>query len=222
MDNSGLKANYEDLITFKPPQVIDIGLNEGILINQQAKIFNALRRNNMTVKEIHQLYYIPEENAYEKSERTIYRYLKKLEEAGIVVIGGRRVTEGKLTVENIYCLASRFFYYAEPRVEWWSTKEAIEASKHLSALIHELMPDKEIPADMIYQFYKTLAEQDRDITLELINFIDKEYARNNKVVKNLIALDHPHDRRLILFTVSILTFLRNFDLIDKFKKTAEN
>ncbi|MFX0092162.1 MAG: hypothetical protein ACFFBD_10410, partial [Candidatus Hodarchaeota archaeon] len=70
---------YREFITFEPKAVKFLQKNEMNLVDEHHLIIKALRNKNMTVKEIHGLYYKSEKKAFEYNIKTIYRHLEKLD-----------------------------------------------------------------------------------------------------------------------------------------------
>jgi len=86
--------DYQDYITFKPQALIFLSDKGTDLVHEHSLIISGLRKRPMTVKEIHNLYYDIDNNKHTKAIKTIYRYLEKLEEEGLVTVAGHRITEG--------------------------------------------------------------------------------------------------------------------------------
>ncbi len=63
-------------------------------------ILKILKKEPMTVKELENAY--EEETSKRKSNKTIYRYLKTLEDANLVIPAGQLVITGKTATETIY------------------------------------------------------------------------------------------------------------------------
>ncbi|MHA1346604.1 MAG: hypothetical protein ACTSVO_04125 [Candidatus Heimdallarchaeaceae archaeon] len=99
-------------------------------------VISALREGPMTVKQITEKYNesvrhkaiklgIPKD-AFEKmkrSEKTIYRYIKKLTDLEIVTISGQRLVIGKTATENLYSRSSKVFLLYNRENRWWDESE---------------------------------------------------------------------------------------------------
>ncbi len=73
-------------------------------------ILKILRNEPLTVKELVIAY--AEDTGKEKSNKTIYRYLKTFEEAGLIIPAGQLVVTGKTATETIYGRSARAFFLA--------------------------------------------------------------------------------------------------------------
>lgn len=209
-------SDYTDIMSYKPIHLTTINYEQGILINEHSKIFNALRKKNLTVKDVHKLYYNGKTGEYAKSERTVYRYIKRLEDAGIIKAGGKRITEGSRVMERVFCLFAHHYYYSEPSMEWWDSQEAITLSGNIAAFFKEIFPTKKLDhqkaVESIYELLKTNVKLDFDISKELIAL-----KKENESIQELLSVDHPDDQRLFVIVVRLLLYVRNHDLYEKFR-----
>lgn len=104
------EPSYKDYIEYQQETVKNITIEQSELVEKYYPIIKALREKSMTVKEIHDLYYDKEKKKHEYTIKTIYRYLDELEEAGLVVVAGHRVTEGSRVLEKLYTRTAKIFY----------------------------------------------------------------------------------------------------------------
>ncbi|MCK5670840.1 hypothetical protein KAI10_05620, partial [Candidatus Bathyarchaeota archaeon] len=70
-------AEYEDYIIDKPERFKLMPESVFSLAKEHGAIMDALARANLTVKEIHDLYSLPD-GKYSKTLKTIYRYMDTL------------------------------------------------------------------------------------------------------------------------------------------------
>ncbi|MFW9923937.1 MAG: hypothetical protein ACFFDW_11690 [Candidatus Thorarchaeota archaeon] len=139
MNHSISKNQYKDFITFEP-KIIDYLTKEQIeLIEKYGIILKKLRGKNMTVKEIYNLFYDAEAKTHTYSLKTIYRYLEKLVDGGIVVISGHRETKGSRQVEKLYTRTSNI--YLTQKDEEHSTQK-ISYHKKLSEKVSSILVEK--------------------------------------------------------------------------------
>ncbi len=95
------------------PQKIKLLLN-----NELYPIIALLRHGNFTAKEITELYSTYSGSGYKpKSEKTIYRYLKELKEAGLIDEVGQRVIKGQTATEKIWGRTAKVFYIQQEEGE---------------------------------------------------------------------------------------------------------
>lgn len=107
-------------------------------------ILKLLKKEPMTVKELEEEYELLTEK--KKSNKTIYRYLKTLEEAGLVVPAGNLVTTGKTATETIYARTAMGFYMKGSDHCFWDTEKADRIVENVGFLLEPLFEGKK--ADM--------------------------------------------------------------------------
>ncbi|MFW9851063.1 MAG: hypothetical protein ACFFF4_18205, partial [Candidatus Thorarchaeota archaeon] len=80
------KPEYEDFVTGKPELVRILTQEQMDLATEHMDILKELVRKNLTVKEIHTLFWDSSKQEYSKTIKTIYRYMDALEETGLVKV----------------------------------------------------------------------------------------------------------------------------------------
>jgi len=122
------EPEYKDFIEKKPQVVMKVNsrqmelLSEHILITQ-----NLGKREQMTVKEIHELYWDEKEKKHGKTLKTIYRYMDLLEEQGIVQVAGHRKPKGSHLTEKLYSRKATVYFEEEAKpTKWWTEEEGIK------------------------------------------------------------------------------------------------
>ena len=119
-------TTFKDYITEKPDVVIEISPEKRSLLREHRKIMFALsEKKYLTVKEIHELFWMSEKKKYGKSMKTIYRYMDLLENADLVKVAGHRKQKNSRMTEKLYCRSALLYYDKEtPSMEkWWKTPE---------------------------------------------------------------------------------------------------
>ena len=102
-------------VLVKKPSFLKIIRSEktiGILKDQNHyPILKILKKapDGKTVKELEEAY--EKETGKKKSNKTIYRYLKTLEEAELVISAGQLVVSGKTATETIYARSAIAFFF---------------------------------------------------------------------------------------------------------------
>ncbi len=138
------KQEFQDIITFEQEGVRiikDKKLQEIFYDEGYSPVIWALRDKPLTVKEILEKYnqYVAiniKKHGFKKeeekkkientqrSEKTIYRYLKDLENLGIIAKAGQRVVIGKTATENLFCRTARIFLLENVKEGWWECEES--------------------------------------------------------------------------------------------------
>ena len=154
--------DYRDIITFEQQPVLIIG-NEEKIDYKDAKtgekksvlkasllgdplyspILTALKKGPLTVRELEKAY---EKLANEpKSDKTLYRYLKFLEKAGLVAPAGQRVTVGKTATEALYARTAKLFYASFAYNDLWECSFCNEVLTKVAKILslREDMPEQD-------------------------------------------------------------------------------
>ena len=122
------EQNYKDFIEKESELVMKVNPKQSKLLSEYVLITKNLgEKGKMTVKEIHELYWDEKKNKYDKTLKTIYRYMDLLEENNIVQVSGHRKPKGSHLTEKLYCRTSMIYFEEEPeRTQWWIEKEVMK------------------------------------------------------------------------------------------------
>ena len=103
----------QDVVTYRQ-KVIRVITDEETGNNFQDEnlmlVLKFLRKGPMTIQDLEAAFRTA---GYEKSEKTIYRYLHKLVQAGLVAKAGKRITsiqEDNLTSQTLYSRSAKVFF----------------------------------------------------------------------------------------------------------------
>ena len=83
----------------------------------------------MTVRDLEKAYKEAAEKteSFEpKSDKTIYQYLKILEQADLIKPAGQRMNIGKTVTETLFSRTASVFLILGEEPEWWKSKEGLE------------------------------------------------------------------------------------------------
>ena len=133
------KPEYEDFISTPSDTIKFVKKKQMALMDEYIDIIRALSGKNMTVKELHSLFWDPEKRKFGKTIKTVYRHLDTLENAGLVkVVGHRKPVNSRLT-EKLYSRAAKVFFLEEKDrgPKWWETKEGESQIEELVTVIWE-------------------------------------------------------------------------------------
>lgn len=104
-------------MTFQPEIVKIVCEEDKLALLKDPKyvpIIKMLRKRPMTVKEIEAEYNQGfEDESDKKSDKTLYRYLKELENAALVIPTGQRVVIGRTATETLYGRTAKIFYLGQ-------------------------------------------------------------------------------------------------------------
>ncbi|MHA2098494.1 MAG: hypothetical protein ACW99A_07390 [Candidatus Kariarchaeaceae archaeon] len=214
LDKDITQPNYQDMVTYKPAIILDINPEQRYLINQYYQIIEGLRKGNLTVKEIHQLYWEPRENKPTKTLKTIYRYLDILEESGVVAVAGQRMTIGSRITEKVYCLTAEYFHDSELELNFWDKEESEGFAKKVGILLSEVLDNEHFKEDESSKVIQDLLQLQSN--LEYFNILEIiEKIRNSPDLRKSLESSNFDEHTLISFTSQILVLVRNIELIAK-------
>ncbi len=177
MNNESLSnnddKNYQDFKTYKPQTLKYLAKEQEELVETHLLIISNLRKQEMTAKEIHNLYYDDKGKKHSKTIKTIYRYLEKLEAAELVTIAGHRITKGSRVAEKLYSRTARVFI-----LESFESDMCEETSNEIIQMIIKLIgPLFEIEETNINAFKKNFSqffEQLPQQSSELLEILAKD------------------------------------------------
>ena len=115
---------YQDIIDYKPAilKVLKDEKSLKLLENPNCEMMiPILRKGPMTVQEITKAFNEIADNSSSietKSAKSIYRYLKALEEVGVVATAGQRLVMGKTATEKLYTRTARVFELRLKYIDW--------------------------------------------------------------------------------------------------------
>ena len=172
------------VITFKPkfiefirdPEIIEI-----LRDKNHFPILKLLKKSPMTVRELEEGY--EEETGKKKSNKTIYRYLKTLEEAQLVRPAGNQVITGKTATETIYARTALAFYMKDDGEKWWNSESSLSLVENVGKMLGPIFSgscDVEKLRKLMKEF-SMKGEEQLEFIAEKIGddlakaFIDKEF-----------------------------------------------
>ncbi|MBN1328238.1 MAG: hypothetical protein JXA54_02080 [Candidatus Heimdallarchaeota archaeon] len=168
------EANFKDYIEKEPEFIVYMNLEQAKIVDSYMPIILALRKKPMTVKEIHNLYLDKENQKHTFTIKTIYRYLEKLETAGLVQVAGHRVTEGSRVLEKLYSRTGKIFFlkpdesYLEHKKEYRK-----KISTNLMTIMKEYYNKPDLSETDFSEVLTTFMELEHKQIDDIISFISK-------------------------------------------------
>ncbi len=132
--------------------ISDPKITELIKDKHHYPILKLLKQEPMTVKELEEAY--DEHTGKKKSNKTIYRYLKSLEIAGLVRPAGNLITTGKTATETIFSRTAMAFYSIDEDDDFWSTESARKIASNVCILLKPLFGNKKCDVDKMQEVLK--------------------------------------------------------------------
>lgn len=214
LDKNNAIPDFQDMINFDQGIILDINSEQRYLINKYHIIFEGLQKRNLTVKEIHQLYWQPRENKPTKTLKTVYRYLAILEENRIVAVAGQRMTKGSRITEKVYCLTAEYFHDSEIDLAFWDSKEAKPFAENVGILLSKVLDNEKFKDETSTKIIQDLLQFSSGTQyFNILEIIDK--LRASSELRKEIESAKFNEHEIISFTSQLLSLIRNIELIRK-------
>jgi len=208
---------HQDVITFKPERIkiiYDRKINEVLLDPNHGPIIRGLRKGPMTVREIEETYAneaanIPDLEA--KSDKTIYRYLKVLEKADLVVPAGQRVVIGKTATETLFSRTADVFITGQSEHEYWSCETGKDLCDKMALMLTKIFGDKKADKDCIMKF---MNEFDAIGNKYIINLIEEA---DDEMIDLITGIDWAYKDKILNYVTIFAIALNNPELFEKLR-----
>ena len=172
-----LSVEVQDVITYNQKIVSyikDVEIAKYFYDKDFGLLLQFLRSGPKTLKEIEGAYKIADN---EKSDKTIYRYIKDLTESGLVVEAGKRIftdEQNKNKTVTIFMRTAKVFY---DHTKTWKTHEQTKDKDEkmnklytaLKILLESKYEGKEFSIDYISKIYNTIYNEGDELALETID-----------------------------------------------------
>ena len=109
---------------------------------------------------------------YPKSDKTLYRYLKTLQDANLVKTAGQRVILGKTATEKLFSRTAYAFHLVNEQIDFWQTSDGIKLTKTLGTILQPLIPNKKVNIEKLGQFIEKLSS-------ERINMLEQMFSSSD-------------------------------------------
>ncbi|NHJ47592.1 MAG: hypothetical protein FK733_07380 [Asgard group archaeon] len=224
--------SYEDIITRKPKKVhviTDQNVRQTYRTPEYMPIVSALGHKYSTIKEIVVEYNkivtaniekmdIDREEKNKRikqatrKDKTIYRYVKKMVEAGLVLAAGKRVKMGQIASETLYCRAGFIIHFKPDYKKLWDTEEYDVILDRIKLFVQKSDPALKVTKKSI-----------KELILKIEEYYDVLYSSNlEKLVDEkssfISGLSVRQSELLTELSQNILLMLN----IDHFKNELEN
>tara|TARA_B100000287_G_scaffold276734_1_gene260676 strand:+ start:202 stop:852 length:651 start_codon:yes stop_codon:yes gene_type:complete len=173
MNDEGSSVKFTDIIEFKPEliQVIhDTEISKLIIDDLYLPILKVLRKGPMTVKEIEKEYNKIANSP--KSDKTLYRYLKTLQDANLVKTAGQRVISGKTATEKLFSRTAYAFHLVNEQIDFWQTSDGIKLTNTLGTILQPLIPNKKVNIEKLGQFIEKLSSERINMLEQMLSTSD--------------------------------------------------
>ncbi|MHA2233508.1 MAG: hypothetical protein ACXAB4_13580, partial [Candidatus Hodarchaeales archaeon] len=173
-------AEFQDAITYQPQALKVVREANALQLLEDENlrlVLRLLRKQNqpMTVKELETSF---GEEAEVKSDKTIYRYINKLEKAELVVQAGKRMftdEKKKIRTQTLYARTAKIFLpdYGEDTKKHYSSEED-KLKEQIVKMVGVLIGNKygldrsKISEDCLNALLHELGQQKSKLTIELL------------------------------------------------------
>ncbi|MHA1591754.1 MAG: hypothetical protein ACTSUP_04730 [Candidatus Heimdallarchaeaceae archaeon] len=197
----------EEVRVIRDPKLVKIFYDESY-----APIFWVLRAGPMTVKDIENKYNKAvkskgserglskkELEKLERSDKSIYRYIKELSKAGLVAPVGHRVVLGKTATEILYVRTAKIFYLKNIEDDNWRCKSCM---KHLSIASEMLSLSRGIKPPKPEKLAEIMAKIESDSEAEIFRVFEEKKDEVQEIFSDITFTDS--DRVLYIFRILYL------------------
>lgn len=205
------------MITYPTPPVKIIREREIIdlfYIPNYYVIIIALRQRPMTIRDLEQAFkeYSAKYGGVEpKSAKSIYRYVKTLEEAGLVVPAGQRVVAGKMVNETLFARTGQIFLLFNLKPEWWLTADGKKVATRIGKLLAFSFKSKPPPVKALQELFVKYETKRQSILEELATKGDKE------ILSILASSSLEEHFRIESYIGSFVSFIMQPSLLEELK-----
>jgi hypothetical protein len=169
-----------DVITYKPGAVKivrDVEIAKTLHDPLYFPIIKALRKGPMTVRELEEAYKVFAEDSgtqEPKSDKTIYRYLKVLQDADLVVPAGQRVVIGKTATETLFARTARAFLVRAGEEKPEDKEKGRRMTERISKLLGRVYDNREPDPACCEKFFNKVEEDAKALQEQLLSSADEE------------------------------------------------
>ncbi len=194
----------EEVRVIRDPKLVKIFYDESY-----GPIFWVLRAGPMTVKDIERKYNKVVKSKglergvdkkdlekLERSDKSIYRYIKELTKAGLVAPVGQRVVVGKTATEILYSRTARIFYLKNLEDDNWRCKICM---KHLSIASEMLSLSRGIKPPKPEKLAEIMAKIESDSETEIFRVFEEKKEEVQEIFSDISFADS--DRVLYIFRI---------------------
>jgi len=197
----------EEVRVVRDPKLVKFFYDESY-----APIFWVLRSGPMTVKDIESRYNEmvklkgserglskKDLEKLERSDKSIYRYIKELTKIGLVAPSGHRVVMGKTATEILYVRTAKIFYLKSLEDDNWKCKICM---KHLSKASELLSLSRGIKPPKPEKLAEIMAKIESDSEAEIFRVFEDKKEEVQEIFSDITFTDS--DRILYVFRILYL------------------
>ncbi|MFX0116382.1 MAG: hypothetical protein ACFFB3_17660 [Candidatus Hodarchaeota archaeon] len=212
-----MSKETQDFLDFTPELIKMLPRETMDFAYEYSKIIKALADCPKTVKELWDLYKDAETGEYSITIKTIYRYLEKLENFGLVAVAGHRITKGNRIPEKLYSRTAKIFFIqpaADGRWETWGREEAKCYSEKLASILKESFRVTTADNAAFHKIFQRFFE----LRAQAVGSMLKKTKENEILTKIFAATELEQIRELSVFSSIFIILLQNPELFGELQE----
>jgi hypothetical protein len=181
-------------------------------------IVSLLRKGPMTRRDIVEAYNksaIDNDNVKQKSEVTIFRYLRALEKAGLVMKAGRRVVFGKTASEILFSRTADIFMHRVFTESYWKSKMGKVFMNRVVKALQKINGEHELQEDC---FKKFLMQFEKAKDKEIVRLIKNS---DDDIIQAIVEGDWWEVEQIFGYIGVLGVFLNQSKLMEKLQTCFE-
>jgi len=211
------QPEYRDFLTYRPVLIKFLRDEEAVKMLKDVNyypIIKILRKGPMTVRELEKAYRkeaANSESCEPKSEKTIYRYLKTLEKADLVVAAGQRVVMGKTATETLFSRTAHVFNFHGKEPAWWKSEKGEQSARWISILLRRFYNNREPSIKCIQNFIIQFETTKEAELKKLLVTADEE------ILEHIAAAEWDEIKETLYYIEHLSLFLSQPDLLERLR-----
>lgn len=211
------EAKSQDVITFTPERikiVRDKKEIETLYDPNHGPIIRALRKGPMTVRELEKAYEKEakdKEDLEAKTDKTIYRYLKELKAANLVVEAGKRVVIGKTATESLFSRTAEAFIAHGTDEEHWSCDEGKALCETVGLMLAKSVGKDKLDEKCMEQF---MIDFDKEASKQTVAVLE---GADNKLLDLFASIDWKHKDKVLFYAGCLSSIIHKPQLIEQLR-----
>jgi hypothetical protein len=211
------ETEVRDVITYTPERIkiiTDRKIIDTMRDPNHMPIIKALRKGPMTVRELEKAYAREAKESEEveaKSDKTIYRYLKVLEKAAVIVPAGQRVQIGKTATETLFSRSAEVFMTLTTETDYWDCDEGKDLLKKMAPMLSRVYGDKKLDINCLQKFMNQLEQESNKQLLGLIEGADED------LVDIITSIDWHYKDKVLGYVSTFALILNSPEFYEKLR-----
>ena len=211
------ESKSHDAITFTPERIKiirDKDVIKTLYDPNHGPIIRALRKGPMTVRELEEAYKQEaktKEDLEAKTDKTIYRYLKELKDASLVVEAGKRVKIGKTATESLFSRTAEAFIVHAIDEKHWDCDEGKVLCKTVGLMLAKSMGEKTLDENCLQQFMINL---DKEVNTQMVSVLE---GADETLLDLFASIDWKHKDKVLSLFGTLSAVIHKPKLIEELK-----